>query len=80
MKQTPFVYRAGIWEQNMGLVEWSRHRTKDEAIRRAIQIARKQTARTGGALSWAGGWADLDGMVHWVDRDGVEIAVTDDCG
>lgn len=77
-KRTPFPYRAGVWEQSIGLLVWSRHRTQDAARGRAIRYARKQTAPTGGTLSWSGGWSDLEGKIHWVDRDGVEICVTDD--
>lgn len=68
-----YPYQAGVWEQQFGFVEWSRHQTPETAARTAVRYARAQTSRTGGALTWAGGWTDGNGRVHWVDRHGQQL-------
>lgn len=63
-------YAAGIWEQGMGFVEWSRHATFALARSAAIKYAKRHKSATGGALSWSGGIKGPDGVVLYLDRNG----------
>lgn len=61
-------WEAGVWEPGMGMVVWSRHSTRDLAVRAAIRYARASRCQSGGMLTWSG---SLDGGgVTWYDRRG----------
>lgn len=66
-------WSAGIWEQNLGLVVWSRHATSEAAHRAAVLYAQRRRAMTGGALSWSGGVRGPDGTVRWYQGTGEEV-------
>ena len=63
------AWKAGVWEQSFGFVEWSRHSTENLAIAAARKYARRLCRRgpgAGGTLSWAGGVrAPGGGAVTW---------------
>lgn len=61
-------YEAGIWQQGVGFVAWSKHKTLDLAVRAARKYARGCTESTGGAHSWSGGVRAPTGEVTWHAR------------
>lgn len=70
-------FEAGVWEQGAagdGFAVWSGHYTLAAARAAAVRYARKLSgpsgARTGGALSWAGGYRAIERPVKWVDWTG----------
>ncbi len=68
-------YQAGVYEQNVGFVVWSRHSTETLARRAARRYARRNARiKTGGALTWAGGVRFPDGTERWYSGDGRVIA------
>lgn len=66
--KTAQPYEAGVWEQPLGFVSWSQHSSAELAMKAARRYSRAQTAKTGGALSWSGGWRKIgDRRVNWVE-------------
>lgn len=75
-------YESGIWEQDRGLVVWSKHRTQAAAEKAARRYARERQEHgpaTGGALSWSGGWRSVGGKTTWVRHDGSDPFEGADC-
>lgn len=71
-------YSAGVWEQNRGFVEWSRHRTPAAARKAAARYAKACRPSTGGALSWSGGVRGPSGVTTWFDARGARVGETVD--
>lgn len=68
------VWEQHVWERHGGFTPWSFHSTKEAAFAAARKYARQQqrSIRSGGELSWAGG-VRKDGVIYWVDGQGVLI-------
>lgn len=70
-----FEYEAGVWEQGKGLVVWSRHATRRAAIDAARKHAKQlecENRRSGGPLSWSGGWRKVGASTTWINSRGEE--------
>jgi len=67
-------WAAGVWEQGRGLVEWSKHSTRELATKAAMKYSRQNHQSTGGLLTWAGGVMDPEGEITWIDRYGNSVS------
>lgn|SRR5574343_160598 len=71
----PGCFEAGVWEQNMHFVPWSKHKSEALAKKAAVRYAKRISATgsdTGGHLSWSGGVRDAESRIVWYSKDGEE--------